>query len=69
MHASAHHGARTPFPHRYLAFPSLAATEVYAIWMKPLIQDLQAIYAPLRWPSVVQIIRSVFGSDLSYDDL
>jgi hypothetical protein len=58
----------SPSPHRYLAFPSLAATEVYAIWMKPLIQDLQAIYAPLRWPSVVHIVRSVFGSDLSYEE-
>lgn len=36
---------------RYLAFPRLAATEVYAIWVKPNIEELQAIYAPLRWPT------------------
>lgn len=52
----------------YLAFPRLAANEVYAIWMSPSIHDLQTIYAPLRWSASVALARRLFGSDLAYEE-
>ena len=50
----------------YLAFPRLAAAEVYDIWCRPVMTDMQAIYAPLRWPACVSFVRRTFASDLHF---
>ena len=52
----------------YTCFHRLAAAEVYAIWLKPVISDMQCIYAPLRWPSVVGAVRRLCHSDLHFEE-
>ena len=50
----------------YLACPRRAADSVYGLWSAPDVRAMQRVYAPLRWPVCVRMVRSVFGADLVY---
>ena len=58
----------------YACCPRLAASEVYQHWSAlaspesdmRAIHTLQIVYAPLRWPMAVHLVRSIFGADMHH---
>mmetsp|Transcript_6077 Transcript_6077/g.17062 ORF Transcript_6077/g.17062 Transcript_6077/m.17062 type:complete len:809 (-) Transcript_6077:618-3044(-) len=48
--------------------PSAAAAEVWAGWWEPDMLAYQAIYAPLRWPITVRLVRRTVGRDILHEE-
>ena len=53
----------------YMLSPRMCADEVYHhVWIEPDITMLQAVFAPLRWPLAVSLVRCAFGGGITHEE-